>query len=60
MASKEMFCAASVTPMMTPVSCCGSSPFGMMTYNQTVPTSVAMATSSVNFWCASTHFKPCS
>ena len=30
MAVKEISSAASVTPMITPVSCCGSSPFGIM------------------------------
>ena len=47
MALKEMDCAESVTPRIMPVSCCGSSPFGMMMYSQMVATRVATAVSSV-------------
>ena len=53
MRGMEVLCAASVTAMITPVSCCGRNPLGITTYSTTVPTSVSTATSSVSPWCRS-------
>ena len=43
----DTVCGASDTPRITPVSCTGKNPFGMMTNSQIVTPSVAIATSSV-------------
>ncbi len=52
--AKEMSCAASDTPLMRPVSCCGKKPLGMAMNRYTVPASVAKNTNSVANWWRST------
>ncbi len=47
---KDVSCAASVMPMMMPVSWVGKKPLGMITYSTTVSATVAMNTISVMNW----------
>ena len=47
MLEKLTVCGASLMPRMTPVSCTGKKPLGMMMKRSTVATSVEMVTSRV-------------
>jgi len=47
MAENETACGASEIPRITPVSCTGKKPLGIMMYNTMVATSVATATRMV-------------
>ena len=57
MPAGEMSCAASVTPRMSPVSCSGKKPFGMITNSQTVSATVPSMTISVTKRCRSATTK---
>ena len=46
----DTLCPASVTAMISPVSCCGRNPLGTIMYRPMVPTSVLAATSSISRW----------
>lgn len=56
--SKEASGAASVTPTISPVSCCGKKPLGAATASSAVSATVATALSSVAGWCESTQRSP--
>ena len=47
MAENDTACGASEIPRITPVSCTGKKPLGIMMYNTMVATSVATATRMV-------------
>ncbi len=49
---------ASVTPMMSPVSCWGKKPLGTMTKSTPVDARVASITRSVMNWWSSTTLRP--
>ncbi len=57
MRAKDASGGATETPTMSPVSCRGKKPFGMVTASSAVRSSVPTVTTSVPGWCASTHFR---
>ena len=56
MAFELIVAGACDMPWMTPVSCTGKKPFGIMTYRKIVSSSVVAATNSITVWYPRTNF----
>ena len=54
-ALKDVVCAPSVMAWITPVSCVGKNPFGIVHANSTVKSNVPPATPNVLRWCCKIH-----